>query len=322
MFYTIFYPGPVYYTTVQASFAPKGVVSVKIKQNAGRLTAAFLALLAGFTVLFSLYGGKAVKKYAQPLLVKKAEVSTAGKSETGGSSVTLKTGDCVEFGSYNGEPVCWQVIDIDEDGVSFLFSERILCFKAFDAAGKAPGRHEGADVEALGSNSWRQSTLRQWLNSREQRVPWSHCPPNGDNVSVNPYAMEPGFLNNNNFAAAQIGMIEQTEGDFVFLLTEKQMKTYFDATARIRKPTVEAVRGVRSDYLHLGGAEWYWTKSPNNATRTGTITVVRTGGFYKSVANDGLVGVCPALRLRSGAVRAFGGDGSTAAPYRVTGGKG
>ncbi|TCO68096.1 hypothetical protein [Marinisporobacter balticus] len=44
-------------------------------------------------------------------------------------AIDLKTGDYIQFGKYNAVPILWRVINIDEDGDSLLFSDKIICFK-------------------------------------------------------------------------------------------------------------------------------------------------------------------------------------------------
>ena len=145
-----------------------------------------------FLMLFLLFGGKAAKAIIQPLI---APAPAERHSKAKARNITLQANDYVLFGSYQGEPILWQVLRIQE-GKPLLWSSRILCFKAFDAAGEDAALHRGADFAAQGSNRWADSSLRQWLNCVEQEVPWSHCPPAAQNVldGLNPYADEPGFL--------------------------------------------------------------------------------------------------------------------------------
>ncbi|OGO80567.1 MAG: hypothetical protein A2Y21_06470 [Clostridiales bacterium GWC2_40_7] len=50
------------------------------------------------------------------------------------AAVTLQTGDYVKFGMYDGDPILWRVVNVDGNG-PLILSDRILCLKAFDAAG-------------------------------------------------------------------------------------------------------------------------------------------------------------------------------------------
>ena len=81
----------------------------------------------------------------------------------------MELGDYIEFGSYDGEPILWRVLQIDEQGDPLLWSDKILCLRPFDLAGAL---HETKKRQMRGSNFWAGSMLRQWLNSAEQQVTW------------------------------------------------------------------------------------------------------------------------------------------------------
>ncbi len=119
----------------------------------------------------------------------------------------VKVGDYIQFGSYYDEPILWRVINIDEDGDPMLLSERILCLKAFDAAGDY---HTDDDRRKLGSNEWENSNIRQWLNSSEREINWIQNPPSAENVwkGHNPYYQEKGFITKDNFTENERNLIK------------------------------------------------------------------------------------------------------------------
>lgn len=263
--------------------------------------------------LFLLFGGKAAKTVIQPLIAPAPAVRNAAAQAR---TVTLQVNDYVSFGAYQGEPILWQVLRIQE-GKPLLWSSRILCFKAFDAAGEDTAFHEGADYAAQGSSRWEDSSLRQWLNCAEQAVPWSHCPPAAQNVldGLNPYADEPGFLAG--FTALERSLLAERKGDLVFLLSQKEISGWVPAAKRAKLPTHTASVSDRSPYLNLAvSPEWYWTATPANSTRTGVAAVTTNGSFYKDPAHDGHTGVCPAVLLQSQSVKA-GGSGTAGSPYQI-----
>lgn len=90
-----------------------------------------------FLMLFLLFGGKAAKAIIQPLI---APAPAERHSKAKARNITLQANDYVLFGSYQGEPILWQVLRIQE-GKPLLWSSRILCFKAFDAAGEDAALH-------------------------------------------------------------------------------------------------------------------------------------------------------------------------------------
>lgn len=122
----------------------------------------------------------------------------------------IQIGDTITLGKYLNEPIVWRCVDIDENG-PLMLSEKILCLKAFDAAGDDSVYHSdgwGYVRKRSGSNCWSDSNLRQWLNSSEDQVQWSHCPPSKEMVSggYNPYDSEAGFLNG--FTKQEIELIK------------------------------------------------------------------------------------------------------------------
>lgn len=107
----------------------------------------------------------------------------------------LQVGDYIYFGQYNGQPILWRVINLDQDGDPLLFSEDIITYKAFDGA-------EGTDYTAdndrkkSGSNRWSNSNIREWLNSESRTITFSTSPPVKSTVldEYNAYDNEQGFL--------------------------------------------------------------------------------------------------------------------------------
>ena len=81
-----------------------------------------------------------------------------------GAQEEIHKGDYVRIGSYQGLPMMWRCIDVDENG-PLMLSDKIINLNEFDAG----GHHEPEDVYGgryrEGSNRWSQSNLRCWLNS-------------------------------------------------------------------------------------------------------------------------------------------------------------
>ena len=68
-----------------------------------------------------------------------------------GSSNSIEPGEHVMYGSYQGEPVEWRVLD-KKDGEILLLSEYGLDILPFDDSGS-------------GSIIWENSSIRNWLNN-------------------------------------------------------------------------------------------------------------------------------------------------------------
>ncbi len=148
---------------------------------------------------------------------------TAGAAQVSLSG-ELPIGSYVQFGEYEDKPIIWQVIHNDENG-SVLFARDIVSYKAFDAKGdKVDGRDcKYNSRQEEGSNYWERSNLREWLNSREQIVAYSHQVPDcehtigvwykpfgGETKEIDvSYANEPGFLSN--FHDAELAAIQEMQ---------------------------------------------------------------------------------------------------------------
>ena len=112
------------------------------------------------------------------------------------SGSALKVGDYVQFGSYNGSPILWRVIDVDSKNGPLLFSEKILTLKCFDAG--EPVESLPQDYPNYGNNYWASSNIRDWLNSSAEKVEWTMNEPGYAFVEggKNAYDDEAGFLYN------------------------------------------------------------------------------------------------------------------------------
>lgn len=126
-------------------------------------------------------------------------------SNTSDISNKLLIGDYVYFGMFNQDLILWRVVSFDQKRNPILYADEILCYKAFDSADS--GIYNGdiynnnnlsaTDIwNALGSSRWHHSTLRSWLNSKEEEVDYMLAPPSGEALSKSKYAYddEAGFL--------------------------------------------------------------------------------------------------------------------------------
>ena len=147
------------------------------------------------------------------------------------SASDLKLGDYVKMGNYLGDDIVWRCVSFDkitgydkegnpiidptdtvteyqEGYLPLMLSDKILCLKAFDANGDVTSGSHGRGYidtstsesyrQKYGSNYWKDSNIRDWLNSNASagNVEWS-CgnPPDSSHVQSNPYVSEAGFLN-------------------------------------------------------------------------------------------------------------------------------
>lgn len=264
-------------------------------------------------------------------------------NQTKNERLSISIGDYIEFGKYNGSPILWRVINKDVNGY-MLFSEKIICFKAFDASGdKTDGRGD-EDRIGFGSSYWEKSNLRQWLNSYDREVNYSSQLPGKDYVSCNSYDKQPGFLYNFTYKernsireVAHKCILARIDKDImdggtelyeynteiadcianydssyyenvtdkVFLLSTEEVKNFvYDRTWEYKKSSTED-----------NSISWYWLRTPS-ADYSDITRAVGEGGIYGDNANDGTGGVAPALYLKS-EVTPINGEGTEDSPYGI-----
>ena len=118
----------------------------------------------------------------------------------------VKLGDYIQLGSYENDPILWRCVSVDENG-PLMLSDRVLCdYMPYDARtseNSTSGSHRRSGYRSkYGSNHWRDSDMRSWLNSdaKAGQVEWL-CgnPPTKDYVmeynGYGAYADKAGFLN-------------------------------------------------------------------------------------------------------------------------------
>ncbi len=125
-------------------------------------------------------------------------------------------GDYIQFGRYLEEPILWRVIDKNDLNYT-LWSDKILTFKSFDAAGSGTAFYtkeninlydEERDffnevynqvsdkerVEAYGSGRWATSSIRLWLNTKGEVIYLNEPKDSAVFPRNYGYNEEPGFL--------------------------------------------------------------------------------------------------------------------------------
>ncbi len=255
-----------------------------------------------------------------PIIFLVAIVSTVGFSETLKRS-EIKVGDYVSLGRYENEPIVWQVVGIEPDGNPILFSRRILTIKAFDASGPKDEEDVDDNFETdYGSNNWETSTLRQWLNSVDQRIKWTNNAPDASNIfkGEKPYDSEPGFLHSSNFSAKEKAIIKVTQykmrsgrqlNDKVFLLSIDEVMAY----------SVCSDCFPLQDLKHQGISKPYdiWTRDSVREVPHAVNTLKWDGSQSKKLANVSRTGVAPALVLDLEKIEklTMAGNGLSYKPY-------
>ena len=118
------------------------------------------------------------------------------------SKPDIKVGDYVKMGTYNNTSILWRCVSIDDNG-PLMLADRIIDTLAYDAktndnsTSKSHSRSYKRDD--YGSNYWKDSNMRSWLNSTASagNVDWlcGNPPKDGYVSGVGAYNEKAGFLN-------------------------------------------------------------------------------------------------------------------------------
>jgi len=103
---------------------------------------------------------------------------------------TIKVGDVITMGLYNGYLLEWVVLEINDQGEALIVCRNMIDQKAYNS--KDP-EIIISSKEASTEYTWPYSALRMWLNSNETSVQYVGYPPVEGGCKF-PYADEKGFL--------------------------------------------------------------------------------------------------------------------------------
>ncbi len=204
----------------------------------------------------------------------------------------VQVGDTVVFGSYNGEPVEWRVLRLEESGgepTAVLVSKYILSMKAFDAAESGKYNHDeerdyiaqespaDTDMElqayVRGNSDWSMSNIRAWLNAETETVAYEGQAPATTAMSEhrNGYQNEPGFLyyfteeERNALAERELhtpgnGLADGEDivtHDKVFLLSKEELAWFDEAgISKLARPTQAALEQDDSQWYEVSLSEY------------------------------------------------------------------
>lgn len=163
---------------------------------------------------------------------------------------SLQIGDYVQMGTYYDEPILWRCVDIDDNG-PLMLSDKILCLKAYDVPGDSEtgshARYEGR--KRGGSNYWKDSTIRCWLNSDAEagNVEWL-CgnPPSSDKIEHNAYDNEAGFLHE--FTNLEKSAIKSVTQKSLLASPDKDIQGASGSELHINNPQIYSVNNGQLVY--------------------------------------------------------------------------
>ena len=267
----------------------------------------------------------------------------------------ISIGDYIRLGTYNGQPILWRCVDIDERG-PLMLSDQVLATMAYDAktSDNSATRSHSRNLKrgTYGSNQWRDSNMRSWLNSKAEagKVDWL-CgnPPKSGFVGENPYDQAAGFLNGfqeDEIAAIKTvtqrsivshpeynaGMIEGQGADLPYDTNIASAANGFDqayyenVTDKVFLMDVKQINKVYQNNSRLGGSyhiaykggvRWpYWLRTPVTDCNHDMRYVETDGRIDRNAPYLGFYGVRPAFYLDTQYYQVTGGDGTADSPYR------
>ena len=142
------------------------------------------------------------KKIAAILLALCMAISILPMSVQAASKPDIKVGDYVKMGTYNNASILWRCVSIDNNG-PLMLADKIVDTLAYDAKtndnSNSKSHSRSYKRDDYGSNYWKDSNMRSWLNSTaaEGKVDWlcGNPPKDGYVSGVGAYNEKAGFLN-------------------------------------------------------------------------------------------------------------------------------
>ena len=292
-----------------------------------KLTAIFLALCMAISVL--------------PMTVQAA------------SKPDIKVGDYVKMGTYNNASILWRCVSIDDNG-PLMLADKIVDTLAYDAKtndnsiSKSHSRSYKRDD--YGSNYWKDSNMRSWLNSTASagKVDWlcGNPPKDGYVSGEGAYNQKAGFLNA--FSKAEIaamktvtqrslvshpeynkGIVNGDANSDLYYYTDiseavaNYDNAYFETTTEkvflldVKQANAvwKNLNGYYVAYNNSGMAWPYWLRTPVTDCNHDMRYISSSGqvGRYAPWYSD--LGVRPAFYLDSEYFVATSGSGSQSSPY-------
>ena len=269
------------------------------------------------------------------------------------SKPNIKIGDYVQMGKYNGSSILWRCVSIDSDG-PLMLADKIVDKLAYDAKtndnSNSKSHSRSYKRDDYGSNYWRDSNMRSWLNSTATagKVDWlcGNPPKDGYVSGTGAYNNKAGFLNE--FSKAEIaamktvtqrslvshpeynkGIVEGDANSDLLYYTDiseavaNYDSSYFETTTEkvflLDVKQANAVwRNLKGYYVAYNndGMAWpYWLRTPVTDCNHDMRYISSSGdvGRYAPWYSD--LGVRPAFYLDSEYFVSSSGNGSQSNPY-------
>ena len=293
------------------------------------------------------------KKITAILLALCMAISILPMSVQAASKPDIKVGDYVKMGTYNNASILWRCVSIDDNG-PLMLADRIIDTLAYDAKtndnSNSKSHSRSYKRDDYGSNYWKDSNMRSWLNSTAAagKVDWlcGNPPKDGYVSGTGAYNDKAGFLNA--FSKSEIaamktvtqrslvshpeynkGIVEgDANSDLLYYTNISEAvanydSSYFETTTEkvflLDVKQANAVwKNLKGYYIayNSNGMAWpYWLRTPVTDCNHDMRYISSSGqvGRYAPWYSD--LGVRPAFYLDSEYFVATSGSGSQSSPY-------
>lgn len=293
------------------------------------------------------------KKITAILLALCMAISILPMSVQAASKPDIKVGDYVKMGTYNNASILWRCVSIDNNG-PLMLADRIIDTLAYDAKtndnSNSKSHSRSYKRDDYGSNYWKDSNMRSWLNSTaaEGKVDWlcGNPPKDGYVSGVGAYNEKAGFLNA--FSKSEIaamktvtqrslvshpeynkGIVDGDANSDLLYYTDiseavaNYDSSYFETTTEkvflldVKQANAvwKNLKGYYVAYNNDGMAWPYWLRTPVTDCNHDMRYISSSGqvGRYAPWYSD--LGVRPAFYLDSEYFVTTSGSGSQSSPY-------
>lgn len=294
-----------------------------------------------------------VKKITAILLALCMVISLLPMFVQAASKPDIQVGDYIKMGTYNSASILWRCVSIDDNG-PLMLADRIVDTLAYDAKtndnSNSKSHSRSYKRDNYGSNYWKDSNMRSWLNSTASAgsVDWlcGNPPKDGYVSGTSAYNNKAGFLNE--FTKSEIaamktvtqrslvshpeynkGIVEGDANSDLYYYTDisdavaNYDNAYFETTTEkvflLDVKQANAVwKNLKSYYVAYNndGMAWpYWLRTPVTDCNHDMRYISSSGqvGRYAPWYSD--LGVRPAFYLDSEYFVATSGTGSQSNPY-------
>ena len=314
-----------------------------------------IALIIAMILNLAVFVGGAMKIHANAdnakykMLVNAQDVMMGKGTRT---TTQVELGQYISLGKYNGKDIVWRCVSVDDKG-SLMLADKVIDTLPYDAMtndnNRSKSHSRNYKRDTYGSNYWKDSNMRSWLNSTATsgEVNWL-CgnPPRDGSVKGNAYDQKAGFLND--FSKAEIAAMKNVtqrslvshpeynhgfydgdgRSDLELNFDIENVASNFDSaygensTEKVFLLDVKQVNTVWKNFgnYYVGrndqGLEWpYWLRTPVTDCNHDMRYVHSNGSVGREWPNTDYIGVRPAFYLDSDYYVTTSGNGSASNPY-------